>query len=228
MKRNILLIFLAAVMAVSFTACGRRDRNEGTVTSSPSPTATAMPTASPEAMPSPSPEASAKPEEELSEALTLQDFRDAVKKIYGEGYIPSRELTEAEVQELTGLTEDMYVDIYAEAADDDLSPDIFIAVEAKDGMAEEVKEKLEVYKTQTGDRFTDDVFTDKLEAARVYQNGNYVFMMLLGEDTTMMGENTEGDTVMDDVGDAAETIGDRLKKSAEDAIKAIEDLIGMR
>ena len=94
-------------------------------------------------------------------------------------------------------------------------------------MGDRVKEKLEVYKTQAGDKFTDEKYTDKLAAARVYQSGDYVFMMLLGDESMWNDmEGTEGETLPEAAGDAVENIGDRLKNAADDAIKAIEDLIG--
>lgn len=239
MKRNILALSMALLMAVSFTACGRRDRNEGMVSESPTPEATARPSLSPSPETTPSPEFStvpedrpdgdsegSKPEVSMTGDVELSDFRDAVRKIYGKGYIPERELSEDEIQELTGITPDMYDEILAEAGPDDSSPDIFIAVEAEEGMADEVKEKLEVFKTQAGDRFTDEKYSNKLAAARVYQTGDYVFMMVLGDET--MWEGTEGETLPEAAGDAVEDIGDRLKNAADDAVNAIEDLLGMR
>ena len=236
MKRNILAFLLAALMALSFTACGRRDKNEGMVSQSPSPDTSTVPSTTPSPSASPSPEFSTVPEDEsegsmpevsMNGEMKLTDFRDAVKEIYGKGYIPERELSEQEVEELTGITSDMYDEILAEASSEETDPDIFIAVKAKDGMGGEVKEKLEIYKTQAGDKFTDEKYADKLAASRVYQTGDYVFMMLLGDESMWNGaENAEGETLSEAAGDAVENIGDRLKNAAEDAIKAIEDLLG--
>ena len=237
MKRNILVFLLAALMALSFTACGRRDKNEGMVSQSPTPDTSTVPSTTPSPSASPSPEFSTVPEDDkensdmpevsMNGEMKLTDFRDAVKDIYGKGYIPERELSEKEIEELTGITSDMYDEILAEVSSDDTNPDIFIAVKAKEGMGDRVKEKLEVYKTQAGDKFTDEKYTDKLAAARVYQSGDYVFMMLLGDESMWNDmEGTEGETLPEAAGDAVENIGDRLKNAADDAVKAIEDLIG--
>lgn len=232
MKRNILALFMAVLMAFSFTACGRRDKNEGMVSGSPSPDTSTVPSTTPSPSASPSPEFSTVPEDKpegsmpevsINGDMKLTDFRDAVKDIYGKGYIPERKLTEKEVEELTGITSEMYDEILAEVSADEANPDIFIAVKAKKGMADEVKEKLEIYKTQAGDKFTDEKYADKLAASRVYQTGDYVFMMLLGDESMWSDmENTDGDTA----GELIDNVGDRFKNAADDAVDAIEDLLG--
>ena len=108
MKKNI-AVLLAVLMAVSFTGCSRKNNNSGTVNQSPSPSATAAPTPKPTV--TPSPEAESAPESDIADAATLEDFRNAVKKVYGEAYIPSRQLTESEIMNMTGLTEDMYKEV---------------------------------------------------------------------------------------------------------------------
>ena len=87
------------------------------------------------------------------------------------------------------------------------------ALIVKEGNTDEVKEKLAAY---TQRLLADEDFTaskDKIEAAEIYADGDYVFFLLLGEPETS-GESSEG---------MAEAFG----KEIQHGIDAIKKVIGM-
>ena len=102
---------------------------------------------------------------------------------------------------------------YTETTAQKAHPDTFIAVKVKEGKTDEVKEKLAAYKQRL---LADEDFTaskDKIEAAEIYADGDYVFFLLLGEPETS-GESSEG---------MAEAFG----KEIQHGIDAIKKVIGM-
>ena len=121
--------------------------------------------------------------------------------------------TEDEIRSELGMDDSLYEEVYAENTAQKAHPDTFIAVKVKEGKTDEVKEKLAAYKQRL---LADEDFTaskDKIEAAEIYADGDYVFFLLLGEPETS-GESSEG---------MAEAFG----KEIQHGIDAIKKVIGM-
>ena len=119
-----------------------------------------------------------------------------------------REMTEEQIREELGLDESLYEEVYAENTAENERPDTFIAVKAKSGKVDEVKEKLTAYKQRLIDENSFDANADKLNAAEVYSEGDYVFFVLLGDVDD--GTSSEG---------FAEALGKEVQRGI-DAIKA--------
>jgi len=138
------------------------------------------PSASSKAEASAKPESSAAPEK-TEAADGLGAFREALHGVYGDKYYPDTKLTEDEIREELGLDDTLYEEVYAENTAEKAHPDTFIAVKAKAGKVDEVKEKLTAYKQRL---LSDNAFaanTDKIDAAEIYSEGDYVFFVLLGD-----------------------------------------------
>lgn len=178
MKQKFFGILAAALMIMTaFTACSSGKTTSSAVSPSPSTKTSASPSPKVSASPEASPSASSN----VSGTSTgLASFRDALKEEYGEDYIPDRVLTEAEIEEKTGLTTAMFSEVYAEASTLDENPDIFIAVKAKDGKTEEVKKLLESYKEKLLADNKYEANKEKITAAQVYTEDDHVFLVLLG------------------------------------------------
>ena len=201
MKR-IFPALLALLLVLSFTGCASRT----TESSSSSSAASEKPAQS--ASPSPD-DTSVMPET----ALGLSAFRDALREAYGDKYYPDTKLTEDEIRSELGMDDSLYEEVYAENTAQKAHPDTFIAVKVKEGKTDEVKEKLAAYKQRL---LADEDFTaskDKIEAAEIYADGDYVFFLLLGEPEAS-GESSEG---------MAEAFG----KEVQHGIDAIKKVIGM-
>ena len=224
MKRKILPFFLAACLIFSLTGCmGRNGGTSVSSTATPAPKATATAKASPTPAASASPESSNLTGEEVmdaegSSAANREDigvftpFREALYSVYGDRYAPDTRLTDEQIRTELGLDDSLYEEVFAENVSGGISPDTFIAVKAKAGKAEEVKKKLEAYKDKMSKDTAWSKYTDKIGAAQVYAEGDYVFFLL-----TAGTETTENSTGM------AETLG----KDVQKGIDAIKEALGM-
>lgn len=114
-------------------------------------------------------------------ATGLGTFREALRGVYGEKYYPDTQLTEAEIREELGMDNTLYEEIYAERSAQNAHPDMFVAVKAKDGKTEEVKQKLTAYKQHLLENNNFAAHTEKINAAEIYAEGDYVFFVLLGD-----------------------------------------------
>lgn len=212
MKKFLNMTFCLLLILSVFTACGDGSTEPAT-SPSPSPSgvssASPSPDVSPDVSPDASPDASSmKPETSGTAAQwELTDFRDTLKETYGGDYIPDREYTEDEIKEKTGLSSDLYEDVYAEGSTLDENPDIFIGVKAKSGKADEVEKVLEEYKNNL---LADNKFEanqDKIRSAQVVKEGDHVFLFILGK-------NEFGD----EMSDMAENFKNEMQKGV-DAIR---------
>ena len=181
--KRIFPALLALLLVLSFTGCASRT----TESSSSSSAASEKPAQSA----SPSPDVSEFPNDTSvmpETALGLSAFRDALREAYGDKYYPDTKLTEDEIRSELGMDDSLYEEVYAENTAQKAHPDTFI----------------------------DEDFTaskDKIEAAEIYADGDYVFFLLLGEPETS-GESSEG---------MAEAFG----KEIQHGIDAIKKVIGM-
>lgn len=137
--------------------------------------------------------------------LSLEDFRDKMKEVYGDDYIPDRTLMEDEIEEKLGLTSDMYEEILVEVPTLDENPDIFAVIKTDDPQA--VEEKLQEYKENLLANTKYEANIEKITATEITTNGDYVFMHMLGAND--FGEDVE---------DMAESFKEEIQKGT-DAIK---------
>ena len=163
----------------------------GTVSSqaaASSQASTSKPVASSPAVSAPaasSPAAESKPVAQSSapssNAGRLNDVTDAVKKAYGENYLPSMDLTADDLSSRFGLNSDDYAAAYGQVAMISTQVDTFVAVEAKDGKADAVASALNSYRDDlVNNSMQYPMNIPKVNASRVYQKGNYVFFLMLG------------------------------------------------
>lgn len=116
-----------------------------------------------------------------SNAGRLNDVTDAVKKAYGENYLPSMDLTADDLSSRFGLNSDDYAAAYGQVAMISTQVDTFVAVEAKDGKADAVASALNSYRDDlVNNSMQYPMNLPKVNASRVYQKGNYVFFLMLG------------------------------------------------
>ena len=116
-----------------------------------------------------------------SNAGRLNDVTDAVKKAYGENYLPSMDLTADDLSSRFGLNSDDYAAAYGQVAMISTQVDTFVAVEAKDGKADAVAAALNSYRDDlVNNSMQYPMNVPKVNASRVYQKGNYVFFLMLG------------------------------------------------
>lgn len=209
MFKKIMPAVLAVLLIGSFAGCQSKT---GTTSSSLSSTISSAASGAKEEASNSSAEASKNGDTAQGAAASgLGMFRDALRDVYGDKYYPDTEMTEEQIREELGLDESLYEEVYAENTAENERPDIFIAVKAKSGKVDEVKEKLTAYKQRLIDENSFDANADKLNAAEVYSEGDYVFFVLLGD--------------VDD-GTSSEGFAEALGKEVQRGIDAIKEALG--
>lgn len=209
MFKKIMPAVLAVLLIGSFAGCQSKT---GTTSSSLSSTISSAASGAKEEASNSSAEASKNGDTAQSAAASgLGMFRDALRGVYGDKYYPDTEMTEEQIREELGLDESLYEEVYAEHTAENERPDTFIAVKAKSGKVDEVKEKLTAYKQRLIDENSFDANADKLNAAEVYSEGDYVFFVLLGD--------------VDD-GTSSEGFAEALGKEVQRGIDAIKEALG--
>lgn len=221
MIRKILPFVLAACLVCSLAGCMRRgDGSSASSTASATnqpttPEVSALPDASANPDASASPNASASPSvsgTQNEDYGSFGPFREALQGVYGEKYYPDTRLSDEEIRTELGLDETLYDEVFAEHVSGRERPDTFIAVKAKAGKAEEVEKKLNAYKEKLAGDETMAAHADKINAAQVYSEGDYVFFLLTGE--AAEGESSEG-------------VAEALGKDVQRGIDAIKEALGM-
>ena len=130
------------------------------------------------------------------EFTTLAELKDSVKELLGDQYWPDVRLSKEELEQKTGITEDMYVDFLAERQGMDTHIDTMIIIHAKEAHVGDIEAALE--------RYRDDVIEQnrkypqnlcKAEASRMETIDDYVCFVQLGADTTIVADKGEEEII---------------------------------
>lgn len=127
----------------------------------------------------------------------MDDLRDAVIVMIGENYWPDTLLTQEELAERTGISEDLYEDCLAEYQHTEAGVDMMILIEAKEESVEMIEKYLNdyrevllhIYSQQPQNRA-------KVSASRMEIVDNYVCYVQLGADISDL--ETSGEEAMTD------------------------------
>lgn len=113
--------------------------------------------------------------------VDLEKVHQAVKDVYGENYIPSAPYDAQALNDLFGISEDLYEEFIAEGPMISVHVDTFLAVKAKQGKGGEVEKLLGEYRTRlVEDSMQYPMNMSKVEASEVVRHGDYVFFVMLG------------------------------------------------
>lgn len=124
--------------------------------------------------------------------VTLTQLKDSVKELLGDKYWPEVDLTKEELEQRTGITEDMYVDFLAEKQVLDAHIDTMIIIHAKEAHVGEVEQALEKYRAdiiEQNKNYPQNLC--KAEASRMETIEDYVCFVQLGADTTIVADKGE-------------------------------------
>lgn len=174
MMKKTLATILATVCALSLLAgCSGNGNNSSS--SSTGSTSSSTSSSSTSSMPS---------------NVALKDVHEAVKKAYGEDYLPSMEIPKEQLAEVYKLTTDNIEEVIAEGPMISTHVDQFIAIKAKEGKGADVEKELNAYRdTLVNDSMQYPMNQGKVKASEVFRNGDYVFFVMLGKIDE--GENDE-------------------------------------
>jgi len=114
----------------------------------------------------------------------LDEAYASVKEAYGDFYIPSKMVDLVHLETLYGVYTNNVETFIAEAAMMSSHVDVFIGIKAKKGKSDEVIESLERFRLKLFEENSNDAAKmAKIEASKVFSFGDYVFFMVLGQNT---------------------------------------------
>lgn len=120
---------------------------------------------------------------------TLSELKGEVKALLGDQYWPEVNLTAEELEKLTGITEDMYVDFLAERQVLDAHIDTLILIHAKEDYVDEIEQAIEDYRSgiiEQNKNYPQNLC--KAQASRMETIDDYVCFVQLGADTTALAD----------------------------------------
>ena len=114
----------------------------------------------------------------------------------GDQYWPEIDLTKEELEQKTGITEDMYVDFLAEKQVMDAHIDTMIIIHAKEAEVGAIEEALERYRESIiEENRSHPQNLCKAQASRMETIENYVCFVQLGADTTLVADKGEDEII---------------------------------
>lgn len=120
---------------------------------------------------------------------TLPELEEEVKELLGDNYWPEVNLSAAELEKLTGITEDMYVDFLAERQILDAHIDTLIIIHAKDDYVGIIEQAIETYRSgliEQNKNYPQNL--SKARASRIETINDYICFVQLGADTTALAD----------------------------------------
>lgn len=188
-KKIVSALLLAAVLSLSLSACG----NGGDLTyGSNDTTSAADSTASVDsAVTSADDTASDSSSEEY---ITAENIGNAIKKAYGDSFLPDTEIQAEILESEFGITSDMCSEIYAVMPMIGFHPDRLVIIKPADGKENEVKSALEnALKIKQEQSLQYPANAAKVSAAKVLDSHCYYCFMLLGApDDVSQTEDEQG------------------------------------
>ena len=146
-----------------------------------------------------------------SQDITMQEIKDAVVEILAENYWPDTAIDATSLEEIYGISPDMYEDYLAECPMISVNVDTLIIVKAKEGQEEAVINALETYREKNiSENMQYPMNLGKVQASRIEAYDNYVCFVQLGADTTAAMDVSE------------EAVVDQCLEENERALDAIE------
>lgn len=126
---------------------------------------------------------------EEQQFYTLPELEKEVKDLLGDNYWPEVNMSEAELEKLTGITEDMYVDFLAERQAFDAHIDTLIIIHAKEDYVGAIEQAIETYRSaliEQNQNYPQNL--SKARASRIETIDDYICFVQLGADTTSLAD----------------------------------------
>lgn len=145
---------------------------------------------------------------------SIQKVYNAVKKAYGDDYIPSEKVSKKELKERYGISSKWYSAAIAEVPMISANADTLVIVKAKNAASKKkIRSALKKYREELiQDTCQYPMNQLKIQASKVYVKGNYVCFIMLGTISNKQEEQSEDKVIA------------AYKKQNEKAVKAISKL----
>ena len=173
-------------LAFGAVSCGSKDAGNsdtGSQTEEPAtPSDTPEPTSEPQDVPA---DGNASGGHDYAEGWTdeMEAVKKAVTDLLGEDYFPNMPLDPEMLEQMVGITPDMYEDYLAEVPMISANVDTLIVVKAAGGQTDTVEATLNAYRdAQVSNTMQYPQNVGKVQASKVGRVGDYVIFTLLGGD----------------------------------------------
>lgn len=121
---------------------------------------------------------------EQDDKTLLDEAYKSVKEAYGDFYIPNKMVDIVGLETQYGISAEDVDMFIAESAMMTTHVDVFIGIKAIKGKSDTVSKCLEHYRLKLFEENGDDpAIMAKIEASKVFSFGDYVFFMVLGQNT---------------------------------------------
>ena len=120
---------------------------------------------------------------------TLPELEEEVKELLGDNYWPEVNISSSELERLTGITEDMYVDFLAERQMLDAHIDTLIIIHAKEDYVGTIEQAIETYRNgliEQNKNYPQNL--SKARASRIETINDYICFVQLGAGTTPLAD----------------------------------------
>jgi hypothetical protein len=120
------------------------------------------------------------------ESNNILDLKTIIIDTIGkQNYYPDMAVEAEQLEEIFGITSEMYKDFLGEVCQDGTNVDTLLIIEAKDDKVEAVQEAMFTYRDAKEKATLEDSRNiGKVRASRIETNGNYVSFVQLGGDVT--------------------------------------------
>ena len=146
-----------------------------------------------------------------SEDITMTEIKEAVINILGDNYWPDMKIDADSLEQIYGISSEMYDDYLAERPMINTNVDTLIIIKAKSDQVDNVEKALNNYReTNISDSEPYPQILGKTQAARIETFHNYVCFVQLGADTTAASDISD------------EAVVDQCLEENERALDAIE------
>lgn len=183
MMKKLLVWMSIGVLALGMVGCGSQtvDGNDAPTEEPAAPTDTPEPEKEPQNVPV------AGGDHDYAEGWTeeMEAVKKAVTDLLGDDYFPNMPLDPDMLEQLVGITPDMYEDYLAEMPMISANVDTLIVVKAVESQADAVEEKLNAYRdAQVSNTMQYPQNVGKVQASKVGRVGDYVIFTMLGGDVS--------------------------------------------
>lgn len=127
---------------------------------------------------------------------TLSELKENVKEELGNHYWPEVSLSKKDLEEKTGITEDMYVEFLAEEQVMESNIDMMIIIRAKEDYVGVIEQALEEYREhliEDNQKYPQNL--SKAKASRMETIENYICFVQLGADTSIVADKGEREII---------------------------------
>lgn len=196
--KKLVVCLCTGMMIAGLAACGGNDKNDGQSSSAVGSSAVGNSAATNSTAENPTTESTGAATTESSSAEgsvghnyeegwteEMEGVKAAIVEELGDNYFPNAPLFPNMLEEMFGITSDMYDDYFAELPMISANVDTLVIVKAKDDRVKEVEDALNAYHdAKVNDTLQYPQNVGKVQASRVERIGNYVCFVELGGDVS--------------------------------------------